>query len=221
MMNWMKKRREQRMNALVDEAIERSLAQLTEGLAKHIDHDALAKKVGVDYHVLASDIADKVDLKEVARLVAPEVDSSDVAGQIDTDDLASDVAYHMSAEDVASYFDADDVARELDMRELVRNIDIDMGDLAGRIDMKDLAECFDMRALSNAVTDRIDTATIAAQFDLKELAECIDADIWAVGKKADDNEARIAILLRCFDSIELAVTEMRLGIETGLSIEEE
>lgn len=112
MLNYFRKKKQEKMNKIVDEVVSQIEVKM-ENLFDHfvsrmngqeINYDELSRYVDYD------NLAHNLDLDTLAENI--EVD-------------ASDVAYHMDVMDVAGYIDCDDVARELDTSEVAQYVEFD------------------------------------------------------------------------------------------------
>ncbi len=134
MLNYFRKKKQEKMNKIVDEVVSQIEVKM-ENLFDHfvsrlngqeIDYDELSRFL--DYGALAYD----VDMDTLAQNVEVE---------------ARDIAYHIDVMDVAGYIDCDDVARELDTSEIAQFVEVDFDNLKSDI----FAEVEDM--VNSAIDD--------------------------------------------------------------------
>lgn len=189
---------------------------------------------------IAEHISDKVTDACVASVtpehVAHEMDYSEVAEHISTSDIASDLAYDIDLREVAENISLDDLSYHLDHSDIADYLDkadvaenIHLSDLAGEINYLDLAENIDpsdievdlhdlqshidMSELSEYTADYIDYESVVGAMDdtalYNQLRDAFETDIEQLHIELDK---KIKSLIHCFESIELAVTEMRMTL---------
>ncbi len=120
MLNYFRKKKQEKMNKIVDEVvsqIEVRMEDLFDNFVsrlngQEIDYDELSRYL--DYGALAYD----VDMDTLAENIEVE---------------ASDIAYHIDVMDVAGYIDCDDVANELDTSEIAQHVEVNFDDLKSDI----------------------------------------------------------------------------------------
>jgi len=189
---------------------------------------------------VAEHISDKVTDACVASMsaqdVAHEMDYSEVAEHISTSDIASDLAYDIDAGEVAENISLDDLAYHLDNDEIADYLDkaevaesIRLDDLAGAIDYRNLADYIDsddievdlhdlqshidMSELGEYTADHIDYESVVGAMDdtalYNQLRDAFETDIEQLHIELNK---KMKSLIHCFESIELAVTEMRMTL---------
>lgn len=144
-------------------------------------HSKLAESTPQKVYELINlnDIAEKVDVSEVARIVVDEVGLD-----------AEAIAEHIDATDIATHISVDDIAREIDLSDLAENIDtsdvanavaenFSASDIASEMDVSDVASNIDLTCLAAEVAGAIDVSDIASsvEIDYEKLAKALLAQI--------------------------------------------
>ena len=118
MLNYFRKKKQEKMNKIVDEVvsqIEVKMEDLFDAFVSRLNGQEIDyEKVWIDY----GELVEQVDMYALAENI--EVD-------------ASDVAYHIDIDDVAGYIDCDDVANELDTSEVAQYVEVDFDELKSDI----------------------------------------------------------------------------------------
>ena len=196
---------EKKVAARVDEYLNRvSLMLDEEEIAEHVEVDLEL----VAEHIEASDLVDYIDLD----------DALDDA--LDYDRLASEVslwqlAQELDLEAVAQEVDKHDLAQNIDKDDIASEIEVDAEEVAEHIDLQDLAghvaseyalthELVNNNDFVNNLTDNICEA-VEERVSNAMVEQCQEA--------TNINTDKIIALIGAMESIELAITEMRLTIE--------
>ena len=147
--------------------------------------------------------------------MAYDIDLREVAENISLDDLA----YHLDNDEIAGYLDKAEVAENIYLSDLAG--EIDLGEVACyidpidiEIDLSDLQGHIDMSELSEYAADHIEYESVVGAMDdtalYNQLRDAFETDIEQLHIELDK---KIKSLIHCFESIELAVTEMRMVLE--------
>ena len=153
-------------------------------------------------------------LSELPDPMEPEIDYGafdyqEIADHIET----SDIAEHISVEayDIAAEMDISEVAGEIDMYSLVDYIDA--SDIADEmsIDASDIAEHVD----TDEIASNIDLSDLASELDMTDIANelCLDQVTEELQRDMVTLKDRQLALIEALESIELAVTQMRMTLE--------
>lgn len=191
-------------------------ARVNEYLATlEVNEEAIAEHVEVDLelvaeHIEASDLVDYIDLDEALDdaldydRIASEVNSWELAQELDLRDIAEEVDKY----DLAHHIDTDDIAS---------NIEVDEQAVAEHIDLAGLA---DYVASEHALThelvndnDFVDNISVNIQEAVEERVS--NAIVEHYQAATNINTDRIIALIEAMETIELAVTQMRMTIEGG------
>lgn len=144
-------------------------------------HSKLAESTPAKVYELINlnDVAEKLDVSEVARIVVEEfgLDAEAIAEHID----ATDIAIHISAEDIANEIDLSDLASNIDTDDVGRKVaeNFDARDIASEMDVSDVASNIDLTCLAAEVAGAIDVADIASnvEIDYEKLAKALLSQI--------------------------------------------
>ena len=191
-----------------------------EQIAEHISDkvtDACVASVSAEdvaYEMDCSEVAEHISTSDIASDLAYDIDAGEVAENISLDDLASyldndAIADYLDKADVADHIYLPDLASEIDIFNLGENID--PSDI--EVDLSDVAGCLDMSELSEYTADHINYESVVGAMDdtalYNQLRDAFETDIEQLHIELDK---KIKSLIHCFESIELAVTDMRLTL---------
>jgi hypothetical protein len=142
MLNYFRKKKQEKMNKIVDEVRQQlieEMASVTIEAKRELESFVISKanEVSIDYYELSQNI-------EYDNL-GDYIDNSEVADYVEVE--ASDIAYNVDVHDVAGYVDCDEIANALDTSEIAQYVEVDFDDLKSEI----FAEVEDM--VNSAIDD--------------------------------------------------------------------
>lgn len=146
-------------------------------IANSLDmHDVAAH---IDIDSLEEEIANRVDVD--ASEVAQEINFSDLAAHIDASEIEVDQGY--IAEKVAESFNASDIAEHVDTYSIAQEVcirsiadELEKSDIADYIETSELAREIDMGDLADALTWREEDYERLAKALLKQFSQAIHSD---------------------------------------------
>jgi len=136
-------------------------------------------------------------------------DYQEIADHIETSDIAEHIG--VEAYDIAAEIDIGYVAKEVDLYDLAEHIDT--SDIANEmsIDASDIAEHVD----TDDIASNIDLSDLASELDMTDLASelCLDQVTEELQRDMVTLKDRQLALIEALESIELAVTQMRMTLD--------
>ena len=136
-------------------------------------------------------------------------DYQEIADHIETSDIAEHI--DVGAYDIAAEMDISYVAGEIDLYDLAEHIDT--SDIANEmsIDASDIAEHVD----ADEIASNIDLADLASELDMTDIANelCLDQVTEELQRDMATLKDRQLALIEALESIELAVTQMRMTLD--------
>ena len=189
-------------------------ARVNEYLANlEVDVEAIAEHVEVDLalvaeHIAASDLVEQIELDDALN---DALDYEEVADRVDMRNLAD----HIEMYDLADYIDKGDIASAFDEDDIASHIEVDPQDVASHIELQALANWVaDEDELINSLVENTDFVDNLSDRIYEPVEEHVrNAMVEQCQAATNINTAKVNAIIEAMETIELAVTQMRMTIE--------